>query len=155
MLDGLGLLHGTEHRAGADFCARLQLAVRREVPDAAAVEGGYVQAAADVVSGFEGDLLQRALHAVEDPAEQSGAQLHRQGPTQAHGGLARAHAVGGLVGLDDRLASAQGDDFAEQPQLPDLHLLAVARARQIDGDDRAVDVADDPDPCALAHVLIR
>ena len=142
MDDGLGLLDRAQDRAGADPGAGFQLAIGLELPDLGPVQGRHVQAAADVVPGLEGDLLQGALDAVEDAAEQARAQLHRQGPAEADGGFAGSHPFGGLVGLDNGLLAAQGDDLAEQAQLADPHLLAVADAGQHDGDDGAVDVAD-------------
>ena len=142
MDDGLGFLDRAQDRTRTDPGAGLQLTVGLELPHLGPVQGRHVQAAADIVPGLEGDLLQGALDAVEDAPEQARAQFHRQGPAKADGGLAGAHPLGGLVGLDDGLVAAQGDDLAEQAQLADAHLLAVADARQDDGDDGAVDVAD-------------
>ena len=129
MDDGPGLLDRAQDRAGADAGAGLQLAIGLEFPNLGPVQGRHLQAAADIVPGLEGDLLQGALHAVEDAAQQARAQFHRQGPAEADGGLAGTHPLGGLVGLDDGLLAAQGDDLAEQAQLADAHLLAVADAR--------------------------
>jgi hypothetical protein len=132
-----------------------EVTVRLKGPLAFTVQGGHVDAAANVVSGQQRNLLKRPLHAVENAPHQARAQFDRQRPAQALGGLAGADPIGGFIGLHHRPITAQGDHFAEQPQFSDLDLLAVADARQFDGDDRSVDVADDADALRFAHDLIR
>ena len=142
MLDGLGFLHCSQARARCDLPARLQAVGWAERPGALAVERMDAQPARDIVAGDAGDLLQRTLHAIENTLQQAGAELDCQRVAQTVHGLTGTQSIGRFVGLHDRIVTFQGNDLADDVEAADAHLLAIAPARQVDAQNRTVDLAD-------------
>lgn len=148
-----GLRHRAEYRARCQLLSGFQLRVRLERPFAVARQGEDIDAALDVVAGALGQLLERPLHAVEDTAHQARTEFHREGPAEPGHGFARAHALGRFVGLHHRLVATQRDHLPEQTQFAEPDLLPVLDARQPDGDDGPVDIADCPLAFLFTHAV--
>ena len=100
------------------------------------------QPARDIVASNAGDLLQRTLYAVENTLQQAGAELDCQRVAQAVHGLTGAQSVGRFVSLHDCIVAFEGNDLADDVEAADAHLLAVAPTRQVDAQNRTVDLAD-------------
>ena len=67
--------------------------------------------------------LQGPLDAVEDLAQQTRADLHRQGRPLPHHRVAGPDAAGVLVDLEGGHLAVQGDDLADEARRPHLHHL--------------------------------
>jgi hypothetical protein len=76
--DTLRLLHRPEYRALLDPRAGFELRLRLEVPHAGAIERREAYATGHVIAVLLGLFPQWTLHAVEDAAEQTRPELHRQ-----------------------------------------------------------------------------
>ena len=148
---GLGLLHTAQAGAADDRHVRFEQLRGHEGPQPFPIQGGGAQAPRYLIPCFQGHLLQRTLHPVEDAAHQPRTQLHREGPTQPLHRFARAYHLGGFVDLRQGLVPLQADHLTVQPQMADAHLFAVADAGQANGDDRAVDLADGPVEVGVRH----
>ena len=142
MFQRLGLLDGAQYGAAADLAACPEVRVGREPPLARAVEVVHLQAARNVVAACLHELLQGALDAVEDTAEQTRAQLHREGMAQGDHRIAGPEHLRGFVHLHQRTIAVQADHLAGEVELAHAHLFPVGDAGKQGLHHGAVDLDD-------------
>ena len=85
-----------------------------EAPAPVAGQGGNRDAARDAVAALGPDRIERALHAVEDGIEQTGAEFDRQRPAQSLGDLSRPQTAGIFIELRQRAVAVTANDLADQ-----------------------------------------
>eukprot|EP00053_Salpingoeca_punica_P023409 m.9950 g.9950 ORF g.9950 m.9950 type:complete len:683 (-) comp5100_c0_seq1:47-2095(-) len=138
-LDEGVLLDDTKDVAAGDGLADRQLGHRLVGPLLRAAEGVDVDAARDVDALVgDGNLLQRALDAVEDRLHDAGAQLDREGLACAVDRVADGDAGRLLVHLDGGGVGLETDDLADELAVAHAHELVHGRAAHALGsDDRA------------------
>ena len=152
-----GLLHGAEHVSGDDRLADGDDGL--ELPAPPAVERGRRQPPVDHrpspgVLAHAGEHRQGTLRAVEDRAEQTGAELDPEWLARVDHRLAGCKPRGVFVHLDHGVGAVEPDHLACQPGMSDLDDVVEARRRQpFRDDDRSSHAVD---PAALgrrpAHV---
>ena len=136
-LDRRRLGHGAQARAGRHGVTGANGWAKR--PAAVLEEGAGPRPGAQAIA----QVLQPAQHAVEDAAEQPGAQVRAERPVAEPRSGPRPQAAGVLVGLHDGDLAAQRDDLARQPLLAQLDEVEEPRAGHPgDLDDRAADADD-------------
>ena len=121
---------------------------RLERPRALAIERRHVDAAREQraperVVAVAGEHLERALRAVEDPAEQAGTELDLQRTAGVEHRLADPQPGGVLVDLDRRPVAVEADDLAGERGLADAHDVVQPHALEPARDhDRPGDAPD-------------
>ena len=151
-----GLLDRAERVAGADRVADAD--GRLEFPNSVAVERRGGQPARDhrssprVLAGTR-QHRQRALRAVEDRAEQTGAELCPERLARVGNRLAGGQPRRVLVDLDHGVRAVEPDHLPGEARLPDLDDVVEARRGQASRDDHrsghAVDLPDLGSPARL------
>src|SRR5581483_2438977 len=124
-----------------DLRARLNL--RLKIPQFFAIQRRHPAAAGDEVALGHGQRRERALHAVEDSAEQSRSEFQRKRLTRGEERVARGDTGGLLVNLNDCLVTFERDHFADEPLRPDEDDLAQReRLLRADANRPAGDLSD-------------
>jgi len=98
VLDGQGLRDGAQDFAALEVCSSLQFG--GEGPDPLPIQGRHRHAPDDEGAGGFGQDREGALHAIEDMAHQTRADLHGEGRALAGDGVAGLDAAGVLIDLD-------------------------------------------------------
>jgi hypothetical protein len=132
------LLHGPEEITGRNLLARRR--GRLEVPTSLPVECGRGDSALDHrrppgVAAGAGELGERALGAVEDRAEQAGAELRAQRLARVGHGLAGGQPRCVLVDLDHGVGTVEADHLPGQAGQPHVDDVVEARRRESSGND--------------------
>ena len=121
VLHGAGLGHHPQDIAAGDAIPHLEPGLKR--PGLLPVQGGDDGAPADKDAGGAPQGVQGPLDAVEDLAQQTRPDLHRQRRPLPHHRVAGPDAAGVLVDLEGGHLAVQGDDLADEPRRPHLHGL--------------------------------
>ena len=134
--DGFRLRDGAEHVAASDGAA--DGSGGREGPLLFTRQGRGLHAAGDVWPLQAHDLLERALDAVIDVADEAGAELHGQRRAGAHDLRAGAEPARLLIDLDGGAASRHIQNLSDQPLFADADDVGhVGRFQSIGHDQRA------------------
>ena len=124
-----------------------------KAPVVLAVQRGQVHAAADERTAAHLDHRQRALDAVENTAQQAGAQFHRKRQPGAKHRRAGLHAGGFFIDLDGDDIAVQADDLAHQVLFAHLDQFQHAHlARPLGADHRSANPRHLP-TCSLIAFL--
>ena len=149
MLDEGGLLAEGVLGAGTDGVAHLD--GDGGIPQLLLIQGGDVDAPGDEGAGLLLNDVQGTGDAVEDIAQQAGAQLDGHGRAGGGDGLTGGQTGGVLVDLHGGHAAAHAYDLANQTLITHVHHIHHGQTLAADdGDNRAVDALDN----ILAHSII-